>query len=101
MSYEAQQRSTVKSVLTQQDRVLMPPLDSASACPVHLLLQVGREMTRGPQDPFHSPPAPSRQRPGNKSNRICVPGTVLSPLTFSPTCAEVAMATPPIKKLTP
>lgn len=49
----------MKSVLTQQDRALMPPQDSTSACPAHLLLQVGKE--RGPEGLktcFHSPPRP-------------------------------------------
>lgn len=58
-----------------------------------------REDPRVPR-PFHPPPAPSCQGPGNNSNRICGPGTGLPPLTFWPTSAEVAMATPTIKKLT-
>lgn len=59
----------MKSVLTQPDRALMPPLDSASACPAHLLLQAGREDPRAPGPFFILPLPPSRQRPGNKSNR--------------------------------
>lgn len=91
----------MKSVLTQPDRVLMLPLDSASACPAHLLLQAGREDPRAP-GPFFILPLPpaARDLETRVTDRIYVPGTVLSPLTFSPTCAEVAMATPTIKKLT-